>query len=159
MLRHPVPLGAVYALALWAWHLPLLYESALRHAAVHDVQHLMFFGAACLFWRGLLDPLSRFRLDGGTAVLLLFATTLHSTVLGVLMTLAPAPWYAEYVGRTQWWGLSPLEDQQLAGLIMWMPACVPYVVAAAALLGIEIHGRTERVPPVRLQSDESPVLR
>ncbi|MBX3444589.1 MAG: cytochrome c oxidase assembly protein [Planctomyces sp.] len=133
--RSPRTGWLLFALTLWAWHLPALYSAAVRTPAVHDLQHLSFFGAGCLYWRSLLDPVSRFRLSGSAAALSLFGTTLHSTILGAFMTLAPVPWYGDFEGRTGWWGLTPLEDQQLAGLIMWMPACVPYLLAAAVLLG------------------------
>lgn len=142
LLWQPVLPWTLFAVAIWVWHLPVLYQAALRQPVVHDLQHLTFFGTACLFWRPLLDPLSRFRIDGVTASVMLFATTLHSTILGVLMTLAPTPWYPDYLGRTTWWGISPLEDQQLAGLIMWMPACFPYLVAAVVLLAREVSRRS-----------------
>lgn len=131
------PIGAhwfavwwLYALVLWVWHLPLLYGAALRDPLLHDLQHLTFFVAACAFWQLMLGPPRRGRVQGGLAVLLLFTTTLHATVLGVLMTVAPQPWYPEFIGRTELWGLTPLEDQQLAGLIMWMPACASYLLVA-----------------------------
>ncbi len=121
----------VYAAAIWAWHLPVFYQAALENRVWHDLQHLSFLAAAFLFWRVLLDPVSRNRLSPGLGVLYLFTTTLHATVLGVFMTLSPVVWYPAYEGRSSWWGLSGLEDQQLAGLIMWMPACFPYAVFAA----------------------------
>lgn len=129
----PVGLWVLYAVVLWVWHLPTLYEAALRSTMVHDVQHLMFFGVSCLFWRVLFDPIGRLRLARGPAVLYLFVTSLHATVLGVFMALAPRLWYPTYAGRTEPWGLGALEDQQLAGYIMWMPACMVYAVIAAVL--------------------------
>lgn len=131
---NPVAVWAGYAAVTWCWHLPWLYDAAVRHLWVHDLQHLSFLASACLFWRLLFDPLGRLCLPPGLGVLFLFTTTLHTTVLGVLMTLAPSPWYSVYAQTTTLWELSPLEDQQLAGLIMWMPSCLPYVVAAIYLL-------------------------
>lgn len=132
-LFQPLAMWATFAAALWVWHLPGLYEAALRSEAVHHGQHLSFFITSCLFWRVLLDPLSRLRLDRGLGVLYLFATSLHATLLGVFMALAPQPWYPSYMTRTGLWRLSPLEDQQVAGLLMWMPGCMVYALAAAAL--------------------------
>ena len=129
-LWNPWLVWATYAVAMWAWHLPWPYQAALRDQTAHDLQHASFLVAALLFWRILLDPVSRRRLGHGQAVLFLFTTTLHATVLGVLMTISPRAWYPAYAGRTEWWGLTALEDQQLAGLIMWMPACAPYLVFA-----------------------------
>jgi putative membrane protein len=127
--------GALYAAALWVWHLPVAYEAALVDPLVHDAQHLSFFAAACLFWRALLDPLPRRRLQPLTAVVVLFTTSLHAMLLGVFMALSPGLWYEAYAARTDVWGLTPLEDQQLAGLIMWMPACLVYPAVAAAVIG------------------------
>lgn len=129
----PVTLWVLYAAVLWVWHLPRLYEAALRSEVVHDLQHLMFFAASALFWRVLFDPIGRLRMARASAVVYLFLTSLHATVLGVFMALAPRLWYPTYAGRTEPWGLSALEDQQLAGYIMWMPACMVYAVIAAWL--------------------------
>jgi putative membrane protein len=129
----PTVAWALFALALWIWHLPVLYQAALRDQGIHDLQHFAFFGTAALYWRVLLDPVGRIRLNRGLGVLYLFTTSLHATVLGVFMALSPRAWYSDYVSRTPAWGLSPLEDQQLAGLIMWMPACAIYAVAAMGI--------------------------
>ncbi len=140
--RHLGSLTAIWGLhafGLWVWHLPVLYGAAVQQPLIHDAQHLTFFVVACLFWQPLLDPAIRSPIHGGLAVLYLFTTTLHATVLGVFMTIAPAPWYPEYIGRCELWGISPLEDQQLAGLIMWMPACLPYVLAAVGLFARAIQ--------------------
>ncbi|MGV3485407.1 MAG: cytochrome c oxidase assembly protein, partial [Planctomycetaceae bacterium] len=125
----------LHAAILWIWHLPTLYQLALRDQLVHDFEHLTFFVAACLFWRIAIDAREVPTLNPGLSVLYLFTTSLHATVLGVLMALSPKVWYPVYIGRTERWGLTALEDQQLAGLIMWMPACMVYALAAAALLG------------------------
>jgi cytochrome c oxidase assembly factor CtaG len=139
LLWQPVALCALFALTLWIWHLPALYEGALRNRWVHDFQHITFFVASCLFWRVLLDPLSRLRMNVGAGVIYLFLTSLHATLLGVFMALAPRVWYPDYVGKTAGWNFSPLEDQQLAGLIMWMPACMVYALVAAVMLALWLH--------------------
>lgn len=133
-LWQPFVVWGIYFAALWGWHWPPAYETALRSPAIHDAQHATFFVASILFWRLLLDPLSRHKLTTGPAMVVLFTTTMHATLLGVFMTLAPAVWYSSYEGRTAMWGYSALEDQQLAGLIMWMPACLGYLIAAVWLL-------------------------
>lgn len=136
MLVQPALAWFAYALILWVWHIPLLYQAALRNRFIHDAQHLMFFAAACLFWRSVLGPVGRLSWRFGPGLLYLFAASLHATVLGVLMALSPVAWYPDYQGRTQVWSLSALEDQQLAGVIMWMPACTLQALLVAALLGI-----------------------
>ncbi|HEV7278882.1 MAG TPA: cytochrome c oxidase assembly protein [Pirellulaceae bacterium] len=139
--RDPCLAFALFAAATWTWHFPPLYEGALVRPVLHDLQHLTFFGAAFLFWRALLDPVAQRRVHPFLGILLLFATTLHTTLLSVLMTIAPQPWYATYLERTAMWGWTASEDQRLAGLIMWMPACVPYLLAALSLLASVLKER------------------
>jgi putative membrane protein len=139
-LWHPLGPWAAFALVLWIWHLPGLYEAALRHAGVHDAQHLTFFGVSCLFWRLVADPLGRRWLPPLLGVVYLFTTSLHATLLGVFMALAPRPWYPAYALTAPGWKLSPLADQQLAGLIMWMPACMAFSIAGVWLVADWLRG-------------------
>lgn len=127
-LWQPVLLWSVFAFTLWIWHLPRFYEAALNKEWLHDIQHISFFITSCLFWRVLLDPIHRFKMGRALGIFYLFATTLHATLLGVFMTLSPKLWYDFYLKKTHAWNMSALEDQQLAGLIMWMPACTIYVL-------------------------------
>jgi putative membrane protein len=129
----PLLLWGVYAFTMWIWHLPRFYEAALRNELLHDFQHISFFITSCLFWRLMLDPIHRFKLKPALGIIYVFATSLHATLLGVFMALAPSVWYPFYEGRTIKFNLSALEDQQLAGLIMWMPACMIYVLVSAYL--------------------------
>jgi putative membrane protein len=122
----------LHAAALWVWHLPALYQASLGDQRIHAFQHACFLITALVFWSALLD--ARHRSHYGIAVLYLFATTVHTSVLGALMTVAPAGWYPRYAAGTEAWGMSLLEDQQLAGLIMWMPAGLLYTAAALLLL-------------------------
>ena len=94
--------------------------------------HLSFFLSALLFWWALIHGRVG-RLGYGASVFYVFTTGLHSGVLGALLTFARVPWYPAYTDSAKAWGLSALEDQQLAGLIMWVPAGVVYVVAGLAL--------------------------
>jgi len=132
----PVVTWLLFALVLWIWHFPPLYEAALSSEVFHDFQHFSFVAVACLFWRVLVDPLSRLKLNRPMGVVYLFLTSLHATLLGVFMTLAPKAWYPFYAAKAARGNLSALKDQQLAGLIMWMPACMVYALVAALLLGL-----------------------
>jgi putative membrane protein len=148
-LWQPLFVWALFAGTLWAWHHPALYQAALFDPLVHDAQHLSFFVAACLFWRVCLDPLSGRRLSPPWALPYLFTTSLHASALGVFLALSPRVWYGFYESRTSSWGLTPLEDQQLAGLIMWVPACSIYPAAAAVLFGMwlaKLDGSKGEVP-------------
>jgi cytochrome c oxidase assembly factor CtaG len=110
----------LHAVALWVWHLPALYDYAVAHEGVHIIQHLCFFASAALFWWGIAH--GRYGRTGyGAAVVYVFATALHGGVLGALLTLSPRVWYSPYLANHPA-GLTPLQDQQLAGLLMWVPA-------------------------------------
>ncbi len=141
----PVFIWMLFTATLWIWHHPVMYQAALRHPLAHDVQHLMFFITACLFWRVCLDPMSSRRLSAVVAIVYFFTTSLHSSALGVFLALSPRVWYEDYVTRTTVWGVSALEDQQTAGLIMWMPGCLVYAFVAAILFGRWLT-RLEEVP-------------
>jgi putative membrane protein len=123
------PLGAwsLHAIALWAWHIPVLFDLAVENTGVHILQHASFFATALCFWWSVLGRGSRGR--EGVAFAVLFTTMLHTSALGALLALAPSAWYAHYAGPGAY-GLTALEDQQLGGLIMWAPAGLAYVVAA-----------------------------
>jgi putative membrane protein len=132
VLTHPLVAWALHAAALWVWHIPRLFQATLTGELAHAWQHLSFFGTALYFWWALLY--GHQELQGyGVAVLVVFTTALHSGLLGALLTFAPTPWYPAYAHTTAAWGLTPLEDQQLGGLVMWIPAGVVYMLAALAL--------------------------
>jgi putative membrane protein len=133
-----------HALALWIWHVPVLFEATLTNEAVHALQHTLFFGTALMFWQAVLFG-ERRAADYGLAVLYLFLTAMHSGALGALITFASQPWYASYTtafGRN----LTPLEDQQLGGLIMWVPAGMIYVIAGLVLFAAWLRESDRRVP-------------
>jgi cytochrome c oxidase assembly factor CtaG len=122
----------LHALALWVWHVPEFFSAVLRSPFIHDLQHFTFLATALLFWSALFDEHRRGQ--RGAAILYLFTTTVHTGVLGALITLASHPWYSPYLQTSTRWGLTPLEDQQLGGLIMWVPGSLVYIGAALVLL-------------------------
>lgn len=117
---------ALHAVAIWMWHLPVLYDQTLTSSAAHAAQHASFLVTALLFWWSI----ARGRAARTVGVLALFTTAVHTGALGALIALSPTPWYPRYGETSGAWGLTPLEDQQLAGLIMWMPATIAYVAGA-----------------------------
>jgi putative membrane protein len=121
----------IHALVLWVWHVPALFQATLHNDWIHALQHVCFLFSAILFWWALLQGGHR-AMGYGLAVLYMFTTALHSGLLGALLTFAAKSWYPDYAA-TQSWNLTPLEDQQLGGLIMWVPAGLVYVVAGLAL--------------------------
>jgi putative membrane protein len=131
-LTNPLAAWAIHAAALWVWHAPQLFEATLRRDLVHTLQHVCFLGSALLFWWALIHG-PQGLMGYGTAVLYVFTTSVHSGVLGALITFARTVWYPAYTQTTASWGLTALEDQQLGGLIMWVPAGLVYIVAGLAL--------------------------
>jgi putative membrane protein len=122
----------VHLAALWIWHVPALFQATLTSDFVHALQHLSFLGSALLFWWAVLYG-RRKALGYGLAVVYMFSTALQSGLLGVLLTVSTRIWYPAYAESARAWGLTPLEDQQLGGLIMWIPAGIVYIVAGLAL--------------------------
>ena len=132
-----------HATVLWVWHIPALFESTLHSEFAHALQHTSFLGAALLFWFALLEGRDR-RSGFGSAVIYLFTTAVHTGILGALLTLTRTPWYRSYAETSGMWGLSALEDQQLGGLIMWIPGGVVYVVAGLALFAAWMNEAVQR---------------
>lgn len=112
---------------LWAWHLPSLYDAALADARVYWLMQASLLGSAIWFWRSL------FAAPMVSATFGAIAAMAQMGMLGALLTFAPAPLYATHMGTTLAWGLPQLGDQQLAGLIMWVPGIIPYAIALALI--------------------------
>lgn len=119
---------AIQALVFWAWHAPPAYEAALSNDAVFWLMQLSITASAALWWAKVL------RADTGSAVLALLATMVSMGLLGAILTFAGRAYYAPHWLTTQAWGLSPMEDQQIAGIVMWAPASAIYLLAAMVML-------------------------
>jgi putative membrane protein len=111
-----------------------LFDATLKSDIVHAVQHTSFFGTALLFWWAVING-SRDRSSRLAGVFFLFLTSLHSGVLGAFLTFTRGVWYSAYLDTTASWGITPLEDQQLGGLIMWIPAGIVYILAGLIMFG------------------------
>jgi putative membrane protein len=131
-LSRPLPAAVLHGLTLWFWHAPAAFDAAVASYGVHALEHASF-GTAVLFWRAVLNARSSQR--AGRALGAAFATLIHGGLLGALITMAPYPLYSSYLDHTELWGLSPLEDQQVAGLLMWVPMGVIYLGACLLLAG------------------------
>lgn len=133
-LSHGSHATLLHGIAIWAWHAPVLFDAAVTDVAIHRLQHLSFFLSALLFWWSVFR-----RSEVGSAAWHVFITMLHTSVLGALMALAPRVLYSVQTASAGAWRLTPLEDQQLAGIIMWVPAGTIYAGAALALIAIWIR--------------------
>jgi cytochrome c oxidase assembly factor CtaG len=130
----PITATLLQAAALWLWHAPSLFERALASVGWHIAQHLSFLVSALLFWTAMLTRRPR---RPGLAALCLFATSVVSGALGAMMAFSPSPWYRPYaeLGLAPF-GLTPAEDQQLAGLLMWIPGGAVHAAAALAIVAL-----------------------
>jgi putative membrane protein len=126
LLRVSLVATVLHAVALWVWHMPQLYNAVLTNLTMHRLQHASFFFTALLFWWSLFYGPARKR-GYGIAVACLFFTSLQCAVLGIFLTLSRELWYPKQEDSTSLFGLTPLEDQQLAGLIMWVPPGFVYL--------------------------------
>ena len=127
MLTGPVAATLVHAIVLWVWHVPALFVAALRSLPLHVLQHVCFFASALAFWWAAAGGATR--RPAPVSLACLFATMLQTSALGALLTFAPSPWYADPL-QMRAFGLSPLVDQQLGGLVMWVPGALAYIVVA-----------------------------
>jgi putative membrane protein len=130
------PILALHAAVLWMWHVPALYEAALANDAIFWAMQLSLLGTAILLWQRVLFSAG----EAGRALIGLVGLSVQMGLLGALITFAAEPLYTPHFLTTAAWGLSPLEDQQLAGLIMWVPAILPYLAAGLWLSASLLNG-------------------
>jgi len=130
----------VQTAVLWAWHAPDPYQGALRSEWVHSLEHATFLGSALFFWWAVIGARRRSLYGGAVAVN--FAAALQGVVLGAFMTFAGRIWYPFYAKQIGG-SLTALEDQQVAGVIMWGPGSTAYLVAAVILFMAWLGGEGE----------------
>lgn len=124
---HGAPAFAISTAILWIWHIPPAYDLALNHVGVYWIMQISLLASATWFWQEVLT-VERSPVE---ALALIVAGFAQMGMLGAIITFAPNPLYAAHLVAPYEWGLSPLSDQQLGGLLMWVPAGLPYAVAAA----------------------------
>ena len=134
---------AVHTAALWAWHIPGAFEAALASHGLHVAEHATLLATALVLWWSLVATARRAR--HGLGILVAFAAALQGSGLGALMTLSTTPWYEAYA-RASRAGLTALEDQQVAGVIMWGPSGAVYLLAAVLLFAASIRPRVAAAP-------------
>ena len=143
-LAHPVFAVVLYVAVMWLWHVPALYDAAARHDALHALEHLSFAGAGGLYWWHLLSPIrARRRLAGLGPVAYMAATKVLVGLLGIALTFAPDALYDFYADQPRYWGLSPQDDQAVAGLVMAVEQSIVMGIALAVLF-IRMLSESER---------------
>jgi len=147
-LTTPLVAWGLHGLAIWIWHLPVLYENAVRNEALHAFQHATFVATAVFFWWGLVY--GRYgRAAYGASALYVFVTSVHTGILGALFTLSSAPYYGVYAARAAESGVDAAADQQLAGLYMWIPAGAVLTLLGLALVVAWLAEADRRTQAVR----------
>jgi putative membrane protein len=140
----PVFAIVLYVGVIWVWHVPGAYDAALRNGGVHVLEHLSFLVAGSLYWWHLLSPIrSRMRLAGLGPVVYMASTKVLVGALGVALAFAPRALYPYYAHHARVWGLSPGDDQAVAGLIMALEQSLVMGTALVALL-VAALGESER---------------
>jgi len=133
-LAHPLVALPLWVVNLYAWHLPVLYQAALRHSGVHALEHAMFFAAGALMWAAVIEPLPGPAWFGnGWKAVYTLAVRAAGTVLGNIFLWAGHPFYPYYVELDRGTGVSPLTDQRIAGAIMFIEGAVVTLLAFAWL--------------------------
>lgn len=155
------PFGSwgLYLVVLWTWHVPPLYERAVVDDPLHAAQHASFLLAAVCLWSAVID---RPRRSGayGAAVLFVFATAVQSCALGALLALSATVWYPIYGRLAAVHGIAPLTDQQVGGLVMWVPSAVFLAGAGLVTFGSWLafaQRRAERREALRREGRFAPL--
>lgn len=149
LIANPATAWGLSIVALWAWHIPALYDLALRHELLHVIQHLTFLVTGVLFWWQVIDPATvagdEPRLAAWSAVLYLFSASAAGSVLGIILTFLPTVAYSAYAAPhdeygiltllRERWSLGSLADQQLGGVLMWVVGGSFYLLPIVAVFG------------------------
>jgi putative membrane protein len=132
-LTRPLVAWMLHMATLTLWHWPPAYEAAVRSYALHAVEHVSFVATAIPFWWLVVGPYRRQRLRFGSALLYLFGASMAGALLGAFISLSRLSWYTVHGRGAGLWGLTPLEDQQIAGLVMWIPAGMIYLLVLVSV--------------------------
>ncbi len=156
IIGHPLVAFAIFNVTLIFWHVPAIYDAALTHQPIHDLEHLAFLSAALLYWWPIIEPIPRHhKLRFGFALGSIFLTGLVSEALGAILSLDGSLLYPFYAHALPLWGLSPVQDQEYAGLLMWVGGGMLYLVIIFTILirslgGDDYHAAvpTTASPPI-----------
>jgi cytochrome c oxidase assembly factor CtaG len=144
LLALPVFAIAFYVGSMWAWHVPAMYDLALRYPTIHVLEHVTFMAAGTLYWWHLISPIrTRMRRGGPEPIVYMAATKLLVGALGVALAFLPVALYAHYQHEPTYWGLTHLEDQSLAGLLMALEQSLVMGIALVVLF-IRMLNESER---------------
>jgi putative membrane protein len=143
LLASPGTAMLVQTAVMWGWHLPAAMDLTLRDDAVHWLMHASFLAVGLWFWGALLRGIRDPGAGAGSGAVAIIGSMMAMGLLGALLTFADAPRYPTYMARARHAGVSALEDQQLAGLIMWVPSALPYLIGGLVIAALWLR-RSER---------------
>ena len=138
------PAAVVHGATMWLWHLPSATSAALADPTLHRAMHASFLIAGLWFWAAVWRRLRAPDAGAVGGLVALVAVMMQMGFLGALLTFAPRLLYPVYTDRALLIGLDPLRDQQLAGLLMWVPSCVPYIAVGLWLVIALLHRMRRR---------------
>ena len=135
VISHPLVGWTLLVAVMWGTHLSVMFETALEDETIHNMEHALYLSTALLFWAPIfsVDPI-RHRLRGGGALAYLITQMPQNSFLGVAIMFSSTPLYPHYVSLQRAWGPTPLEDQQLAGAIMWLVGDALFLAAIFVVL-------------------------
>jgi putative membrane protein len=133
-VSHPALVWLLYAGVVTVWHLPTLYQAAAQNNLIHNLEHISFFAISFLFWRTVVRCGRPGEMGYGLGILFLFTAMLYSAIFAAAITFSRTPWYPYYAFQAIQWGMAPMEDQQLAGSIMWIPGKLVHLAGVMALM-------------------------
>ncbi len=128
----------MFAGAMWFWHSPAPYAATFANPWVYWLMHVSTFGSALLLWRVLIDQ----RHQMVTGISAGAVSTLQMTFLGAIITLTPHALYSQHMLTPLQWGMTQITDQQLGGLLMWVPGCTVFLAVTLLGLGRALSDRT-----------------
>jgi len=144
IVAYPVFAAVLYVGTMAFWHVPAFYDAALRHPALHVLEHICFAIAGALYWWHLLSPIpGRHRLTGMAPIVYMVATKIGVGLLGIAITFAPHTLYDFYANQGTVWGMSPHTDQEVAGALMAVEQSI-VMGTALAWLFIRMLGESQR---------------
>jgi len=145
LMTTPLVAAAAFVTTIAVWHMPVFYDAAQGRSVTHDLEHLMFFGTALLYWWPVIHPAGgQRRLSYALALPYLLPPFLESMLIGVLLTFAERPLYRTYAEMTMPWDFTVVTDQQLGGLIMWIPGGMFFLIPLIGLLMALLQGEDSR---------------
>lgn len=158
LTRTPFAAAATFAVCVWVWHMPGPYAATFLSVPLYWCMHVTMFGSACWLWAALLRGSETNPFAGVVAGI---ASSVQMGLLGALITLSPRALYGPHFLTTATWGLTPLQDQQLGGVVMWVPGCTAFLVVAMVTLArwLSPARRAVRVPVVARTAVRNPLVR